>query len=180
MSSSLCDEVALFDDEATSMLACQIVLLSCACWLFFPNPRGPSFFEQRLCWENCCDKHSGHRTLKIRIRMDLDSFNESLACVCTDLVVNEVMTGHRGGPTLGWLAGGLHLETSDIAGISTSSFHRVIWKTVAAMIRCTQLIMHFPSPNRKIELAIQGFESTSLEKHLRTVILWLMTIQCAS
>lgn len=102
--------------------------------------------------------------------MELDSFNESLACVCTSLMMSEIMAGHQGGPiapelclhsTLGWLAGGLHLDTCDIAGISTSSFHRVIWKTVAAMIRCPQLAMHFPSSSHEIELAIQGFESTS-------------------
>jgi hypothetical protein len=116
------------DDLLTSI---QVCLLSYACWLFFPNPRGPSFFEQRLAWQHYHDKHQEKGTLKRRLRMDGSSFNKLLGYVYDSLMVKEVMANSRGGPiipelclfcTLRYLAGGSYLDICDIAGVSASSF----------------------------------------------------------
>jgi hypothetical protein len=162
------------------MLAVQVCILAYACWLFFPNPRGPSFFEQRLAWENYCKKHDQRGTLKRRIRMERSSFDKLLSYIYEDLLVKEGMTNNRGGPiipelclfcTLRYLAGGFYLDICDIAGISKSSFYRVVWRTIDALCKCEELSISFPSSSTEIQAAIQGFESISYGSAIRNCAL---------
>jgi DDE superfamily endonuclease len=161
---------AIFDDNQEANLALQVCLLTYACWLFFPHPRGASFFEQRLSWERYCSKHTKRGTLKRRIRMEKDSFDKLLSYIYDELIVKEVMANNRGGPiipelclycTLRFLAGGSYLDICDIAGISASSFYRVIWKTITALITCKELEIRFPRSSQDIRAAIDGFASIS-------------------
>jgi hypothetical protein len=151
----------IFDEEAA--LAMQVCLLTYACWLFFPNPRGPSFFEQRLLWEHYCAKHDKRGTLKRRIRMERTSFEKLLSYIYAELIVKEAMANNRGGPiipelclycTLRYLAGGSYLDICDIAGISTASFYRVIWKTLSAITSCDELEIRFRTTLHQIQAAI--------------------------
>ena len=123
-------------EEEMLAFAVHISLLSYACWLFFPNPRSPSLFEQRCNWLHYCDKHHKKGTLKRRIRMSKASFYKLLGYIQSYLVVNEVMANMRGGPiipelclycTLRWLAGGSYLDICDITGISQSSFYGLLF-----------------------------------------------------
>jgi hypothetical protein len=105
--------------------------------------------------------------------MRKESFDKLLGFIYADLVVNELMANNRGGPiilelclyaTLRYLAGGSYLDICDVAGISTSSFYRVLWKTIAAIIRAPELEIKFPSSSHEIQQAINGFASISYEK----------------
>jgi hypothetical protein len=165
MTISLLIMVAFLQDEDL-LVSMQVCLLSYACWLFFPNPRGPSFFEQRLVWERYCLKHHSRGTLKRRLQMDRDSFNKLLGYIYEDLMVKEVMANHRGGPiipqlclfcTLRYLAGGSYLNICDIAGISSSSFYRVVWKTINALVNCEEIAIKFATTRAQIQSASTGF-----------------------
>jgi DDE superfamily endonuclease len=105
--------------------------------------------------------------------MRKQSFDKLLGFIYTDLVVNEWMAGHREGPiipelclycTLRYLAEGSYLDLCDIAGVSTSSFYRVIWKTIAAIRKAPQLDIKFPSTREEIQRNIDGFASISHQK----------------
>jgi DDE superfamily endonuclease len=166
--------------EGGAMLAMQVCMLTYACWLFFPNPRGPSFFEQRLAWDHYCSKHEQRGTLKRRIRMDKCSFDKLLGYIYQDLIVKEGKADNRGGPiipelclfcTLRYLAGGSYLDICDIAGISKSSFYRILWKTIDALCKCEELAIRFPSSSAEIQSAIEGFESISYASAIRNCAL---------
>jgi len=65
--------------------------------------------------------------------------------------------------TLRWLACGSHLDATDIACISKTSFCCVIWRTICASVLCPQLALDFPTTQREIEFAVAGFASVSTE-----------------
>lgn len=112
--------------------------------------------------------------------MDCESFNKLLAYIYDSLIVKEVMANNRGGPiipelclfcTLRYLSGGSYLDLCDIAGISSSSFYRVVWKTIDAIINCPELAIKFPSTRTEIQLAIDGFASISFCEAIRNCAL---------
>ena len=165
--------LSLLLQDDTFGVAIQLSLITYGCWLFFPNQRGPSLYEQRLTWESYCHKHEKRGTLERRIRMQKTSFDKLLSYIHEDLVVNELMANNRGGPiipelclycTLRYLAGGSYLDICDIAGISTSSFYRILWKTIAAIIRAPELAIKFPKTSHEVQRAIDGFASISYDK----------------
>ena len=87
-----------------------------------------------------------------------------------ELAVNGKMANMRGGPiipelcmycTLRWLAGGSYLDICDISGVSTSSFYRVIWKTIVALNKCPELAIEFPKTLDDCQRAAAGFETIS-------------------
>lgn len=162
------NELVFEDDDYQFYIQLFMLVLGFAA--FFSPPRNPSVFQQRCCWDECTDLHSKRRTLKRRLRMSHESFDRLLALICEDLVVNELMAGPRGGAiipelclfcTLRWLAGASYLDICDIAGISTSSFYRVVWKTVTDTCRCEALDIVFPQTNKQLERAMVGFASIS-------------------
>jgi len=134
--------------------------------------RNRSAFEQRLIWNDYSEKHVARGTFKRRMRMDKDSFDKLLSYICNDLLVDEKQANRRGGPvtpesclccTLRWLAGGSHLDIADIAGISKTAFYTVTWRTIAALVMCPQLSIHFPTAEKELLEAVGGFASTSTE-----------------
>lgn len=156
-------------DEMMQLNAMFQLLLS-GCYLFYPHPRNPSFFEQRIRWEDYAEKHTRRGSFAIRLRMERDSFEKLLLMIKDDLVVNEMMAKPRGGAiipevclfcTLRWLAGGSYLDITDIVGISKASFYRVVWKTIRALVEEDELAIHFPSTEDQIKAAKEGFLSVS-------------------
>lgn len=112
--------------------------------------------------------------------MPKESFDKLLGYIYVDLVVNELMAKNRGGPiipelclycTLRYLAGGSYLDICDIAGISTSSFYRVLWKTISALRRAPELDVKFPSSREEIQHAIDGFAGISYNQAIRNCAL---------
>ena len=102
--------------------------------------------------------------------MSKESFDKLLEYVRQDLIVNETMANCRGGPiipemclycTIRYLAGGSYLDICDVAGISKSSFYRVIWKTVTAINESHELAIKFPQTQKDILQAMAGFASIS-------------------
>jgi hypothetical protein len=157
----------------------QLFLFVAGCYLFTPEKREPSFFDQRLCWESYVAKHSRRGTLDIRLRMREESFNKLLSYICHDLIVNETMAKRRGGTiipeiclfcTLRWLAGGSYLDICDITGISNASFYRVVDKTVHAIVRNKALEIHFPDTTAELEAAVKGFASISYKEAIRNCV----------
>ena len=82
--------------------------------------------------------------------MSKQSFNLILSYVLDFLQVNEAQARRRGGSicpelclycTIRWLAGGYYLDIIDIAGISNSSFYRVVWKTIVTIVLAPELAM---------------------------------------
>ena len=135
--------------------------------------RNASIPQQRLVWDIYCKRHVAAGTFKRRLRMEKESFDILLGFVYQWLLVNEQMADLRGGSiipelclycTLRWLAGGSYLDITDIAGISRSSFYRVIWKTIVAIVICEELAIKWPTTEEEIQQAIRGFASISTEE----------------
>jgi hypothetical protein len=167
------------DDELLGYFSLIHFSLIYGCWLFTPQKRNPSFFEQRVCWEAYCEKHLRRGTLSIRLRMDQQSFVKLLNYIQHDLMVNEVMAQPRGGAiipeiclfcTLRWLAGGSYLDVCDIAGISKASFYRVVWKTIHALVFAKPLEIRFPSTSVELDNAARGFASISKNEAVRNCV----------
>ena len=157
----------------------QLILFVYGCWLFTPEHRNPSFFDQRVCWDQYCKKHTSKNTFNVRLRMSKQSFDKLLGYIRHDLIVNEMMAEPRGGAiipeiclfcTLRWLAGGSYLDICDIAGISKSSFYRVVWKTIKAIVHTKVLEIRFPSTSQEFEDAIRGFASISRNEAIRNCV----------
>ncbi|CAB9502366.1 unknown protein [Seminavis robusta] len=157
--------------EQDAALLLQLFILSVGLLLCLPGePRNPSFFEQRLAWKRYSEKHQKRSTFTRRLRMGKDSFDKLLSFIVDDLLVNETQAVRRGGSiipalclycTLRYLAGGSYLDITDIAGISKSSFYRVLWKTITAICKCPQLKIRFPNTGQEIKDAIDGFAGIS-------------------
>lgn len=182
MVSSLAAADAILGDDAAAAHVMQACMLSYACFLLFPSSRGPSFFEQRLAWDRYVEKHSKRGTLKRRIRMSRSSFAKLLRLIYHRMIVEELFACSRGGPiipelclycTLRWLAGGSYLDICDIAGVSSSSFYRVVWKTVRALASCKELEIKFPTGSAEIQRAVEGFESISFQSAIKNCALVL-------
>jgi len=104
-----------------------------------PIPRRPSLFDQRLQWADFCARYGTRRDFQRHIRMSPASFKKLLSFIRDDLMVDQEMANIRGGAilpeialyaTLRYLAGGSYSDIRFFTGISTSSFYRVVWKTV--------------------------------------------------
>jgi hypothetical protein len=102
--------------------------------------------------------------------MSRESFEILLSYIYHDLLVKEQYAKLRGGSiipelclycTIRWLSGGSYLDICDIAGISQSSFYRVIWKTITALVECQELALKWPEFPNEIQSAIAGFATIS-------------------
>lgn len=102
--------------------------------------------------------------------MSKASFEKLVMLIQDALAVNQTAADKRGGAiipeiclycTLRYLAGGSYLDISDIAGISQSSFYRVVWKTITAIVQCSALKIHFPKSKEEVTSAIEGFAGIS-------------------
>jgi DDE superfamily endonuclease len=161
------------DDDDLELLAVLQLMLVCVAALYLvPEKRNRSLIEQRLAWDEYCWRHHQRGTLKRRIRMSKDSFDKLVLLIQDDLVVDDASADKRGGAilpeiclycTLRYLAGGSYLDISDIAGISQSSFYRVVWKTITAIVKCNALKIRFPKTKKEVTSAIAGFASISAE-----------------
>jgi len=138
--------------------------------------REASYFQQRPDWNQFSSSHAQRGTFKARLRMSKVSFDKLLSFLRVDLCVNEEQAFFRGGSivpeiclhcTLRWLAGGSHLDITDVAGVSKPSFYRVVWKTVIAICNCQELDIVFPQTKEEVNTAIEGFASIS---HQQAVI----------
>ena len=144
------------DTDETVITVVQLLLIGAAATYLtrtWKESRNPTVAYQRLCWDEYCSTHIARGTFKQRLRMEKESFDLLLSYIYEWLLVNEQMANLRGGTiipelclycTLGWLAGGSYLDISDVAGISRSSFYRVIWKTIVAIVICEELAIRWP------------------------------------
>lgn len=162
------DAILLDDNDDEALL--DLFLLSVCTWTELPCPRNPSLIDQRMAWGTYAERHCARGTFQIRLRMSFDSFNVLLGHIRQDLLVNETQAKHRGGTilpelclycTIRWLAGGSYLDITHICGISKSSFYRVAWKTITAIVKCDALRPVFPTSTEDIGSAICGFASIS-------------------
>ena len=162
------------DDDDIIMLSLLSLLLTMATALLLlvPSPRQGSFYDQRLAWNEYCSRHHDRGTLVRRLRMTKDSFDKLVLLLRDDLLVHETFANLRGGAiipdlclfcTLRFLAGGSYLDITDIVGISKSSFYRVVWKTITALVKCSALRIRFPKTTEEITAAIAGFASVSTD-----------------
>jgi hypothetical protein len=162
------------DDELVEQLAVLQLILLCVTALYSLPGRGRSgsLIEQRLAWDDYCGRHHQRGTLLRRLRMRKDSFEKLVHLLGEALVVNKAAADKRGGAilpeicvycTLRYLAGGSYLDITDIAGISQSSFYRIVWKTITAIVQCKALRVAFPTTDEEVQAAIGGFASVSTE-----------------
>jgi hypothetical protein len=162
------------EDEALVLQHMQVLLhvlvIAASVLLVLPEERGGSLFDQRLAWDEYCERHTVRGTFRIRMRMERGSFDKLLGYIREELLVNETYARRRGGTivpelclycTLRYLAGGSYLDICDIAGISKPSFYRVIWKTISVIVKCPELKITFPTTRAEISSAISGFASIS-------------------
>ena len=160
------------DDEIIMLALLCLLMISTAALLLLPNPRQDAIFDQRLAWGEYCLKHHDRGTLLRRLRMTKESFDKLVLLIKDDLLVEETHANLRGGAiipelclfcTLRFLAGGSYLDITDIVGISRSSFYRVVWKTITALVKCTALRIRFPKTKEEVTAAIAGFASVSTD-----------------
>jgi hypothetical protein len=159
------------NDELVELLALLHLLITCATVLYLiPVQRSRSLMEQRLIWNEYCSRHHRRGTLKRRLRMGKASFEKLVVLLQDKLSVNHTAADKRGGAiipeicvycTLRYLAGGSYLDISDIAGVSQSSFYRVVWKTITAIVQCSALKIQFPKTKEEVTSAIEGFAGIS-------------------
>ena len=133
--------------------------------------RAPPLPQQRLDWSDYVEKRNRDpEAFRRHLRMSYESFEKLLSYIRADVEVDHRMATLRGGPimpevclfcTLRWLAGGTYLDIYDIAGISKTSFYRVVWKTIMAICTCEELQIKFPTTMYECTKAAEGFESTS-------------------
>lgn len=161
----------LFVDDEESLLSLFVMSLL-GVYMELPEERNASHFEQRLAWDEYSASHNARGTFYIRLRMHLDSFNKLLELIRGDLLVKETKANLRGGSilpelclycTIRWLAGGSYLDITDVCGISKASFYRVVWRTITAICKCTELRPKFPKTPDEISLIIQGFATLSTD-----------------
>jgi hypothetical protein len=163
------------DDDHVMLVAFLHLLLmwTAAVFVLLPgDERRSASYEQRLAWEDYCQRHHERGTLARRLRMQKHSFDKLVELLEADLLVDESFAELRGGAiipplcvycTLRFLAGGSYLDITDVAGISQASFYRVVWKTITAIVKCSALRIQFPTTKEEITAAIAGFASISTE-----------------
>ena len=134
--------------------------------------RPPSLFEQRLVWDTFCSRHSGRSNFTRHIRMAPASFKKLLSVIEQDIEVDRKMTDLWGGAILPdiclyvclrWLAGGSYSDIMYFTGISSSSFYRVLWRTIQAInqSKSEMLSIKFPTTTAEARDAAMGFQSVS-------------------
>jgi DDE superfamily endonuclease len=178
---SLLLDLASDDDDDEDFIdtagVLNVLLMSVGILLFVPDQRRPSWFQERLAWQQYMDGHHDRGTFARRLRMGKDSFQKLVGLIEADLLVNEYSAEMRGGAiipevclycTLRFLAGGSYLDIiTDVAGISQASFYRVVWKTVTAIAKCSALRIRFPQTGEEVKAAVAGFTSISTEQAIR-------------
>lgn len=166
--------------ELDALLLHTALLIAIAARFRPKTRREPSHFQQRLNWKRCSSQHAKHGTFQRRLRMPKASFDNLLELLRPRLTSNEEQASNRGGSTipevslhctLRWLAGGSHLDVIDIAGISKSSFYRILWRTMFATCLCEELDVVFPETAEQVDEACRGFASVSWQES---------TINCAT
>ena len=144
----------------------QFLVLFASALYMLPDNRNRSVIEQRLLWNEYSARHEQRGTLTRRLRMSQVSFNKLVLLLAEDLLVDGEAARKQGGAiipeiclycTLRYLAGGSYLDISDIAGILQSSFYRIVWKTITAIVKCSALQITFPKTDEELQAAIAGF-----------------------
>ena len=158
----------MLEDSASSLVL--LYFAAFLVWKKIPRRRNSSPFAQRLYWQQYSDFHTECGTFKRRLRMSKSSFNKLLGMIRHKLEVNQKRAKSRGGAiipelclycTLRYLAGGSYLDICDIAGISRSSFYRVIWKTMRVINQTGALRVLWPRESRQLNQAISDFTTIS-------------------
>ena len=158
-------------EASTSESILQVYFFAFMAWMSIPSHRNASIFMQRLYWDEYCAIHVQRGTFKRRLRMSKESFDKLLAFLFDRLAVNEASANARGGPiipelclycTIRYLAGGSYLDICDVAGVSKSSFYRIIWKTMDVLNTTPELDIKFPQSQAEIHAALSGFTMISM------------------
>jgi hypothetical protein len=160
------------DDNKFGLIVLQQMfrLLVLVPLLYMIQSRDPSVFDQRLNWEEYVRKHGNRQFFRRHLRMTVPSFNKLLSYIREDLEVDQEMASLRGGViipeiclycTLRWLAGGSYLDIYHHTGISRPSFYRILWKTIKAIVRCTNLEIKFPKTTEQCEAEAKKFKLIS-------------------
>jgi len=158
------------EDLAVLTICLATFIISLAGYVSLNLERNPSIFDQRLMWGKIVERHSHQFPFQRHLRMRMESFNLLLSYIRDELEVDKEMADKRGGPilpelclycTLRWLAGGSYSDIYLFVGISTSSFYRICWKTIFAIVTCPELAIQFPQTLQECQVAAAGFESVS-------------------
>lgn len=132
--------------------------------------RSPSNFEQRLMWDRIVETHGSRATFHRHMRMRRESFGKLLSYIRDDLEVSHLQASRRGGAilpqlrlycTIRWLAGGSYSDIYMYVGISKSSFFRIIWQTIDAIVNCPEMKMKFPQSAEECVRAAAEFATIS-------------------
>jgi DDE superfamily endonuclease len=132
--------------------------------------RSASPFEQRLLWDNFCNRFRYRHDFKRHLRMTSKSFDKLLEYLYNDLTVDVGMADLRGGAilpeiclyaTIRYFAGGSYLDIKFFTGISSASFYRCVWRTVKAIRKSSHLLIHFPTTTDELASAADGFRKIS-------------------
>ena len=163
----------MFEDiyipEIDGALQTMLFFLDFAYDFLFGDQRSTPLVEQRMNWlehqETLERRGVFHRTY----RMSPESFAR-LALLLEVALSNKHRVGGLGGPlipevclhcVIRYLAGGSYLDICAIAGIPSSTFYAVIWRTCEALNSIEELSFHLPRSQLELDIASAGFESVS-------------------
>jgi DDE superfamily endonuclease len=135
------------------------------------------YTRERLCWEEHVKVLLLEGSFKRTYRMEYTSFNKLCSLLDPFLLVDPIMSMLRTNkPVIGthiivssfirWVSGGSYIDIHAIAGISVSSFYRVMGCCVRAILQCQTLAYHFPQTPSDICKAADAFRALSTHQFL--------------
>jgi len=124
-------------------------------------------YQERLCWDDFC--HFQRTDFHRHMRMQREDFDQLLELLTERLSCETLRTS---GATvippeirlycaIRWLAGGSYLDIKANAGISKSSFYRIVWSTIDAINSCEELALKFPQSLEECTECAEDFRYVS-------------------
>jgi DDE superfamily endonuclease len=143
----------------------------------YDNKRHTFYTRDCLCWDEHVKVLLLEGTFKRTYRMELRSFQKLCTLLDPFLLVDPVMSTLRTNkPKIGteiivlafirWVAGGSYIDIHAIAGVSVSSFYRVMGSCMKAIIACQELAYNFPQTPSEINKAAESFKALSSNQFL--------------
>jgi hypothetical protein len=135
--------------------------------------RRERYARARLRWDREVQSQLLEQTFELTFRMAPSSFENLLNLLYPDLAQDVRQAENASGGstpitpvnmlqmTLRYLAGGKYLDIRVVAGVSVSSFYRIVNRTLRAIASCQDLRLHFPASPNEQNLSMKSFERIS-------------------
>jgi len=181
--SGFSNAIDLLDDSDEEKSSKQDFILACVLVSEYLNEKKerPAFYlRKRIEWEKHIEELSveGPEAFQKLYRMEYVTFMKLCDIIRPKIIVNDEMARVRTGREaitveimlhclLRWLSGGSYLDIRLSAGISPAKFYSCVYKCVDAILGSEDLAYKFPSTEKELDEAAQGFESLSTQATIK-------------